>query len=630
MVKRTQYPRPAKGRTKYFKLNVLPNNLWLNIPAGDTVFDALKNHDVDLKSECNGLGKCGKCKVRILSSIEEISQDERNFISQEEIDQGVRLACRTPVTSKMVIQIEESPSDSEYFQILQTSNTSLFQLDPLIHKQHVFLTPQFANKGAATLDRIKLAMGPDYDDLTASLGCLASLPEKLKQTEIQGVAVLHEKSLLDWQNWEKLGHNYGLVFDLGTTTLVGKLINLLDGTDIGVKSQLNSQIRHGTNVISRLQYVKDNAAGLDTMHDILIENLNDITRGLLEAAELSTNDIFAVIAGGNTTMQHFFLKLPPDGIAEAPFAPILTDGIQVKAVEVGLDLHPEAQLFTMPMKSGYIGGDLIGTILASGAVEQEDEIILGLDIGTNAEIFLGNRKRMLTCSAAAGPALEGARISHGMIATAGAIESVRYANGKLHYRDISNIKPKGLCGSGLVDLVAVLLKIGVINKEGLIVHPKENRKKKIFSRVIDHDGVNSFIVATAQESYHNKPIYLTQKDVRELQLAKAAIAAGIEILISDYGIRLEDISRIYLAGALGNYVNPLSALQIGLFPPVNPDIIVPLGNAASYGTSMALLSKYYWQLANELGDSLEHIELSSRLDFNDYFIEFLDFPSSNF
>ncbi|MEA2084516.1 MAG: ASKHA domain-containing protein [Thermodesulfobacteriota bacterium] len=626
MIKRTQYPRPAKGRSKYFKLNVLPDNLWLNVNAGDTIFDALRKNNVDLKSECNGLGKCGKCKVRILSSIEPISQDERNFISQEEIDQGVRLACRTPVKSKMVIQIEEPRFGSEYFQILQTSHSSLFQLDPLIHKQHVFLTPLFANKGASTLDRIKLAMGPDYGDLTASLGCLASLPEKLKQTETQGVAVLHEKSLLDWQNWEKLGHSYGLVFDLGTTTLVGKLINLLDGAEIAVKSQLNSQIRHGTNVISRLQYVKDHAAGLDSMHDILTENLNDITRGLLEVAGLSTSDIFVVIAGGNTTMQHFLLKLPPDGIAEAPFAPILTDGMRVKAAEVGLDLHPEAQLFTMPMKSGYIGGDLISTVLASGAVEQEDEIILGLDIGTNAEIFLGNRKRMLTCSAAAGPAFEGARISHGMIATDGAIEAVYYENDKLNYRDISNIKPKGLCGSGLVDLVAVLVKIGIIDKEGLIVHPKENNTGKIFSRVIDCDGVNSFLVATAQESYHNKPIYLTQKDVRELQLAKSAIAAGVEILISDYGIRLDDINRICLAGALGNYVNPLSALRIGLLPPVNPDIIVPLGNAASYGSSMALLSKYYWQMANELGDSIEHIELSSRLDFNDYFVEFLNFP----
>ena len=256
-------------------------------------------------------------------------------------------------------------------------------------------------------------------------------------------------------------------------------------------------------------------------------------------------------------------------------------------------------------------------------------MILGMDFGTNAEIFLGNRRRMLTCSAAAGPALEGAKISHGMIARAGAIEAVYIENGGIHYRDVGNIKPKGLCGSGLIDLIAVLLHLGVINAEGLIDMPSQDVGDGIRSRVIDCDDVRHFLVASAEESGHGKSIYLTQKDVREVQLASGAIAAGVEMLLREMGIGIEDIDRVYLAGALGNYINPLSSMRVGLFPKTDPRIVTSLGNAASMGAAMVLLSKACWYKINQLSDFLEHIELSSRPEFNDCFIDHLDFPQSN-
>jgi uncharacterized 2Fe-2S/4Fe-4S cluster protein (DUF4445 family) len=272
---------------------------------------------------------------------------------------------------------------------------------------------------------------------------------------------------------------------------------------------------------------------------------------------------------------------------------------------------------------------LISAVIASGAAEQDDLMILGMDLGTNGEIFLGNRKRLLTCSAAAGPALEGAKISHGMIAKAGAIEGVSEGTEDLSYRVISNIKPKGICGSGLVDLVAVLLHCGIINYEGLLEPIGDNGGDTLSSRVVERSGIHEFVVADPDESFDGDPIYLTQKDVRELQLAKGAVAAGIRTLMDEMGVGVEDIDRIYLAGALGNYVHPMSAMRIGLIPEVRPGIIQSLGNAASTGASMVLLSKVYWQMANELAHSIEHIELSTRLDFNDYFIESLDFPEEN-
>jgi len=283
----------------------------------------------------------------------------------------------------------------------------------------------------------------------------------------------------------------------------------------------------------------------------------------------------------------------------------------------------------MPAKSGYIGGDLLSFVLTSGVAEQENEIILGLDLGTNGEIFLGNGKRLLTCSAAAGPALEGARISHGMIAKAGAIEGVSFEEGELHYRVIGNIKPKGICGSGLVDLVAVLLRCGTIDQEGLIRPPQKGVAEGLGLRIINRAGVNDFLITSPDESYDNHPIYLTQKDVREFQLAKGAIAAGIKTLMDEIGIGIQDINHVYLAGALGNYVDPYSTIRIGLLPTVNLEIIRSLGNAASTGASLVLLVKRYWQTATELAQFIEHIELSNRADFNQYFVEHMDFPEED-
>jgi uncharacterized 2Fe-2S/4Fe-4S cluster protein (DUF4445 family) len=476
---------------------------------------------------------------------------------------------------------------------------------------------------------IKQGLGIEYSDLEASLHCLQLLPEKLKETGHEGRAVLHDHYLMDWQNQRDDEQGYGLVFDLGTSTLVGKLINLHDGSEVAVASRINSQNRFGSDVISRLNYVKQRPGGLETLNYFVMSDLNKIIRQILKTAGLTPEDIFIAVAAGNTTMQHLLLRLSPAGIAEAPFSPVVTDGMIVNAADIGLEVNPAALLYIFPVKSGYVGGDLISFVLTSGVTEQEDEIILGLDLGTNGEIFLGNGKRLLTCSTAAGPAFEGARISSGMIAKAGAIEGARHEGGELYYRTIGNISPKGICGSGLVDLAAVLLHCGVIDHEGLIRLSPEQKYKDMNSRVIQQGDAYDFLIASEQESFRNRPIYFTQKDVRELQLAKAAMAAGIQTLMDELSIVEEDISRVYLAGALGNYVDRISTLRIGLLPQVKIERIKSLGNAASMGASMVLLSKSYWQMAKTVTDSIEHVELSFRKDFNKYFIEHMDFPTEN-
>jgi uncharacterized 2Fe-2S/4Fe-4S cluster protein (DUF4445 family) len=622
-------PISRKQKTRHVWLNVLPDDLWLKVRRGKTIWEALLEEDVELEGDCGGLGKCGKCKIRVISSIGKPTEEERELLDEEELKQGIRLACRTKIKKDLVIHTEGTGSEMEYFQILKSGQRPLLTIDPLVQCQTIALPPQSENNGLSSMARIKLAMGPRYQDVKASLHCLRTLPDIMEGTKFQGAAVLHDDFLLACRNGEKADCCYGVVFDLGTSTLVGKLISLPDGDEVAVVSCLNSQFRYGTNLISRLQYIKEQADGLRVLHNLLIRDLNRITRRLITASGIEPNDVFVAVAAGNTTMQHIMLNLNPLGIAEAPFSPVVTDGLVLKATDIGLMLHPEALFHVMPAKTGYIGGDLISTILASGAVEQEDEIVLGLDLGTNGEIFLGNGKRMMTCSAAAGPAFEGANISYGMIAKTGAIEGFRIDDGLLRYNIISNVKPKGICGSGLVDLVAVLLHCGIVDHEGVIQASRGELKGALTERVIDNSGAYNFLIASEKESYDQQPIYLTQKDVRELQLAKGAVAAGIRTLMDDMGIGVRDINRVYLAGALGNYVNPFSAIRIGLIPMVSRDIITSLGNAATTGASMVLLSRDYWQTANELVEFIEHIELSSRLDFNNYFIEHMDFPREN-
>jgi uncharacterized 2Fe-2S/4Fe-4S cluster protein (DUF4445 family) len=625
--KRIRPPKSGKSRKVNYWLNVLPHDLWLRVRKGETILHALQKANIDLVGDCGGLLKCGKCRVKVLTSIDFPSESEVNdLLDQGEIKQGIRLACSTKIKKDMAVYVGESGTQQEYFQILKSGETPVIELDPLIEKQLVDLTPDSRNNWLSDLERIRLEIGPEYKRLNASLHCLQGLPDKLKKTGYYGTAVLHNDSLLDWQDYENATRSYGLVFDVGTSTLVGKLISLIDGRQVAAISRLNSQIKYGSDVISRIQYVKDNPEGLNIMHGLLMEDLGLIVKRLLEVSGLRPEDIFVAVAAGNTTMQHFLLTLDPSGIAEAPFAPVLTDSVIVNARDAGLMLNPMAMLYVMPTKSGYIGGDLISVIIASLAAEQDDEIILGLDLGTNGEIFLGNRRRLMTCSAAAGPALEGARITHGMIARAGAIEGVRFVDGEFFYKEIGNVKPLGICGSGLVDLIATLLNCGIIDNEGLIRPPEDGPARGLSSRVFEKDGVYNFLVASEKESSHKKPIYLTQKDVRELQLAKSAIAAGVQTLMNDMGIGLQDISRIYLAGALGNYINPYSAMRIGLLPAVDPGIISLAGNAASTGASMVLLSKAYWRWANELVQFIEHVELSCRSDFTEHFISNMDFP----
>jgi len=628
----TKRKLPKKVTKKRVWLNILPDDMWIRVRRGNTVYNALQNTEIELEGDCGGLGKCGKCKIRVITPLGEPSVETKELLETEELERGIRLACRTKIHKDLAIYTKEKDDETEFFQILKHGHMPPVTLEPLIERHLVSIPPPSLENALSDVQRIREVLSPEYHDLKTTYRCLFSLYKNLRVTNFNGAVIIHNNCLLEWQPRDSIGGVFGLIFDLGTSTLVGKLVNLLEGQEVAVISRFNSQRKYGADVISRIQYIKGRPKRLVHLQKLLIRDLNLITRRLLESFELKPEDILVAVAAGNTTMQHFMLSLDPSGISEAPFTPLITEGMTFRAREVGLRLHPDAMLYVMPAKSGYIGGDLIGFILSSGAAERDDKLVLGLDLGTNSEIFLGNKSKMLTCSAAAGPALEGAKISHGMIARAGAIERFRFEKSELFYNVIGNIKPKGLCGSGLVDLAALLLHHDIINPEGLIWPPDQHKKRNSMkAKVIQtqKNEIYDFLIASPQESLDGRAIMLTQRDIRELQLAKAAIAAGITILLKTMGAGIEDINAIYLAGALGNYVHPLSAMRIGLLPQVNPEKIISLGNAASTGANMILLSKRYWDRSAEIATSLEHLELSGHADFFDSFVEEMNFPTEN-
>jgi uncharacterized 2Fe-2S/4Fe-4S cluster protein (DUF4445 family) len=419
----------------------------------------------------------------------------------------------------------------------------------------------------------------------------------------------------------------GIAFDLGTTTVVGYLLDLETGEQRAVASLLNPQTRYGDDVVSRIAF-SQREGGLDTLQKEIVGALNRIVATTVAEASkqcgepISTRDVLAVTVVGNTTMQHLLLGISPAALAQSPYVPAVMSARRVSAQALGLDVHPEAHIWTLPNIAGWVGADTVGVLLATGIYEDED-ISLAIDIGTNGEMAMGSRERLITCSTAAGPAFEGAHLSCGMRAAEGAIDAV-HLDGDIWWHSIGDAPPRGVCGSGLVDLVAEMLRTGIINVTGMMEDGqalRHNGQARLAERISQEGRMRAFELVEAAQGAGGRPVRVTQRDVRELQLAKGAIRAGIEILMKELGVTPADVQRVYLAGAFGNYVRPESALAIGLIPHFPQAEIIPVGNAAGSGAKMALLSRSSRELASMLVHRVEYLELSGRPDFQEEFSE---------
>jgi len=577
----------------------------------------LSEAELEPQSSCGGKGKCGKCKVRIISgdcSLPE--EDELTRLSAEEIENNIRLACRCSVKGKVVLRRERNEQRPR---ILEDSLSAFFQLEPFLRKQKVTI-PRDCGQNSL-LEQMSRQTGAVIGEKSL-LQAITFLGE-CRQDSL--TAVIKEGSIIGFEApGDAAGDCCGLAVDIGTTTIVAGLLDLENGKEHAVASAVNPQKKYGLDVLSRIEYVQNDLNALKLLNTLIISCLNGLIVELCKKAGISPLQIYEITVAANTVMLHLFLGVNPRPLGRFPYRTVFRKGLTVGAKELGLEVSPFAQVYCMPSVSSFIGADIIAGIISTG-LDRSVKKELFLDIGTNGEIVLNKDGKLLACSAAAGPALEGMNISCGMIAAEGAVEEVCLRDG-VDFRTIGALPPRGLCGSGLLTLMTELLDAGVILPSGRMTAREEYERS--------HPG--SFLTACIDHSKKEKSfwlvppgagsgLYINQADVRQVQLAKGAIVAGVKTLLSRSELREEDIERVFLAGAFGSYVHPRYLVRLGFFPDLWLDRICLAGNSSKAGAVMALLSGNIRRRAEEVNSKVDYFELSRSDNFERLFVESMSF-----
>lgn len=589
--------------------------------AGTNLFKFLRDNSIDLKPPCGGKGTCGKCRIKADGLTGNISESERKLLGEKAIEKGYRLACYNKIKSDIDIYLDE---DNGGAKIATGGKDRKIKLEPVVIKKFVELDKPSINDQRSDAERVLSCCEEKVRIYSSEL--LSELPGIIRKNDFRVTLCIKGKELISVEPGDTTNKLFGIAVDIGTTTIAAYLIDMLTGKRADVYSSLNPQKKFGADVISRIEYTMGREGSLDEMNKTIIQCINEIVETFVEKNNLKNDDIYAAVFVGNTTMMHFLAKLPADNIAVSPFIPAATQAMDIPAGKLGIGINPNGYAVLFPSVSAYIGADTIAAVLSSGMYGREKTSLL-IDLGTNGEIVLGNRKWLYACSTAAGPAFEGANIRNGIGGVSGAIDKV-IINSKLEYTTIDGRKPIGICGSGIVDAIAAMLSNGVIDETGRIADSDESENIKnaeLRNRLVDADGMNSFLLVGSEESAVDNDIAITQKDVRELQNAKAAIAAGVKILARHAGIDVGDIDDVYLAGGFGSYINVDSALKIGLIPAELRGKIQSIGNAAGTGAVEGLSSRKMLKKANEIKGRIEYIELSAYRGFSDEYIECMMF-----
>jgi len=591
---------------------------------GTTVFQAAKEAGVSIRSECGGRGVCGKCKIIILNSsaVCEVTEAEKKHLSRIEIDNGYRLACQTRILRDVVVIIPpESRTASSKIQVLGLERR--VKLDSSTKKFHLLLPKPTLSDTKPDFERLLDVLSDQNQvvgDLEIDYEVLKKLPNILRDANWDvTVTVWNDNRIIAVEPGDTSNYLYGLAVDVGTSKIVIHLVNLNTGETLAIGSIENPQLIYGEDVMTRITFATTND-NLKTLQRLIVDGINKVLHRVYEETKVNSNEVYEVVVVGNTAMHHFFLGIQPKYIALSPYTPALKRSISLAAKELNIKVNRGGMVTTFPIIAGFVGGDAVADVLATG-IHEAEAVSLLVDIGTNTEIIIGNKDDLLCCSCASGPAFEGGHIKHGMKAVTGAIERVRICpDMEVEYETIGGVKPSGLCGSAAVDVVAEMFKNGIIDQRGRF---NTNIKTK---RIRKNDNETEFVVAWGDETATGKAITVTQKDINEIQLAKAAIYAGCSILMKRKNIEEKDIDRIFIAGAFGNYINPENAKIIGLIPDVPTERIKFVGNTAVMGAKMALISKEMRMKAELIANKIRYLELANDPNFNREFVKALRLP----
>jgi uncharacterized 2Fe-2S/4Fe-4S cluster protein (DUF4445 family) len=601
-----------------------PNGSRVRVPPGVTLFDAASWNGIAIDSTCGGHGTCKKCKVRITGGSVPASPLDVRAFSPGELRDGWRLACR--VVTETDLQIEVPPLLTRPKAATVGVGRQVI-LRPAVQKRYLELAEPSLADQASDIERVLARL--DDLELRVDLHALRSVGRVLRAADYKVTAVIIDDVLIDIEAGDTTGTLHAIAFDLGTTTVVASLLDLSTGTPMAVASALSRQQPFGADVITRISSVMLEPENLGRLTALAHQSLNELAAEVCAEARVDPASVYEIALAGNATMTHLALGIDPEPLGVAPFILAARLFPELLAADLGVGVHPRARAVVFPAFGAYVGGDITAGLLAAG-MNRDARTRLFIDIGTNCEIVLGNRDWLLATAAPAGPAFEGAAIRCGMRAADGAIEVVSMTRDGLSLKVIGDAPAAGLCGSGLVDAVASLVQLGLLDSSGRFV-PEGSAAALapgLAGRLTMLGAERVFVLHWLGEPGDVEySIYLSQRDVRELQFAKAAIATGWNILLDEAGLAPGDIQQVLLAGSFGSYLSPANAIRLGLVPALPAARVVSAGNVAGEGAKMALLSMRERAGALALLEEVRYVELSDRGDFNDAFVDQLAFPA---
>lgn len=609
------------------RITFQPSGKTVKVDKDTTLLEAGAQAGVYISSICGGDGICGKCRLIIKEG--NIKANPTTLLSREEIQKGYVLACQTTAEGDLEVEVPAESraerekilvdKDAQRFRALypQAREKVFFKYEPLVQKLYLELPKPTLQDNLADHLRLyrEIRRKRKIPIMQSGLKVLRILPKMLQESKGKITATIGMRGetteVIQIEEGDTTEESYGLAVDVGTCTVVAHLVNLNNSETIDAEATYNSQRVYGEEVTRRIIYAE--LKGPDKLREAIVNDINNLISTLISRNKIKLNDVMALVCAGNTTMVHLLLGLDPSQIRREPYIPACTSPPPIRAAEVGIKINPRGLLYTLPSISGWVGGDITAGILATGINEAKSLTML-IDIGTNGEIVLGSKEWMVCCAASAGPAFEGSGVKHGMRAAAGAIEKVKiFSDGKVKYSTIGKTKPKGICGSGLIDVMAELFKAGFINRSAKL-NPEAS------SQIREKNGEVEFILVPASETQISEAIVVTRADIENLIRAKAAIFAGADILVKSMGLEIKEIEQLYLAGGFGNYLNKEKALVLGLIPDIAPDKVQFVGNTSVMGAKMALLSREALERSYEIARKITYYDLITNPGYMDEFI----------
>lgn len=602
-------------------------------PVDANILDAARLAGVDIEATCGGRGRCRSCRVKVVAGeIPPATLQDTLQLGHDEVHERFRLACQTRIISDCTVMPMPPRTESGY-QIL-SGNVDLgadsrLRVESGVTK-HVIVarTPEGEHHQTSDVDEI-LACLPEGVDRHLPLEILRKVPGSLRKDRGRLTVTTFNSEIVDIEVGDTSAHAYGMAFDIGTTSIVGSLMDLKTGEQLADVGGLNPQAQYGGDLMSRIAYVQFDEGKLVTLRAKILTGINEFIKEACAKAGVAAGNVYKIVVVGNTCMHHIFLGVDVTYVGLAPYAPVVRDLLVYPARDLPLKAAPNARVCLLPIVAGFVGADTMACVLATRIYESE-EIRALVDIGTNGEVVMGSRGKLYACSAPAGPALEGAQIRHGMRGALGAIEKVEIGE-DVTCSVIGDAPAVGICGSGLIDACAKMLEARVIDSNGLM--RRENSAPlapALQERLVKGEAGREFVLVWKEEAGRDRDIGITQADIRQVQLAKSAIYSGILMLRDVMGVTDDDIRELMLCGGFGNYINIDSSVRIRLLPELPLERITYMGNAAAIGAQMALLSETERRRAFDLAQEIEHVALAARPEFQAIFVDGMNFSGTPF